>query len=176
MVRPPGLRNVTLSHHRRTLPGELFDQSFQGNGQDTPITTTDSSAVGQGASEAGSQGWEDDTPPSGDRHARPGSFLSVGMRTRWTWFREVDSPCWERCRGHKPREDVRDSTSQCRLEGERTGDGMSILEGDSKTMRGINQARNGPGKLRAGIRQGPCSKGVGGVARPEQRLLRADIL
>lgn len=145
-------------------------------GHDAPITTTDSSAVGQGVSDAVNR----DGRPR--RHLRvagklePSSSSPVGLRARWIRFREVDSPGWERCRGQKPREDVRNPSGQGRPGGERTGDGMSILEGDCKATRGTNQARNGPGKLRAGTRQGPYSKGVGGAARPRQRLPLADIL
>ena len=75
-----------------------------------------------------------------------GSSSSVGQRTRWIRFLEVDSPYWERCRGHEPREDVWKPSSPSRLGGEQTVDGMSILEGECKATRGINLARNGPGK------------------------------
>lgn len=173
MERPPGFEvGNPISSPADSI--RASNHSAQGCGHDNPITTPIRRLLGR-ERQGRVTGAGGTMSPSGGRHVR-GGFVSVGMGIRWIWFREVNSPCWERCRGHEPREDVRDSTSPSRLEEERTHDGMSILEGGCKAMRGIIQARNGPGKLRAGIHQGPCSKDVGGAARPEQRLLRADRL
>lgn len=52
-------------------------------------------------------------------------------------------------------EGVRRPSSQGRLEGNRTEDGTSILEGGWKVTRGTLSVRTEPGPLRSGRRQGP---------------------
>jgi hypothetical protein len=152
----PGSGKASLCHLRRTLSSGPFGRSAPWSGHDVPITTTDSSAVGQGTSDVGRLGAGGRSVVFG-RQARSNSFAIVRRATKLVgpgsgkWILRAGSAEG----GQEPRGDVRNPTSPSRLEGERTGDGMSILEGGCKAMRGINQARNGPGNLRAGTRQGP---------------------